>query len=464
MHGVLARGERDVRRDAREACPAVGVEAGEDGDTPDLVGGDHALTVLCRVRPPARDEGATVSLTQYYTATTLDGFIADPDDSLDWLFSRAQEEGGPGNYATSSPVSARLRWAGRRTSGSSATSSVTRIPRVEVAYEQPGWVFTHHELTVVPGAPLEFTSGDVCSVHERMVEAAGDRNVWLVGEGDLVGQFADAGLLDEVHVSDRAGHARRREAAAAAPAGAGARGDRAQRGLRDGALRGAPAGRRGRLGSGAVHDDGYFDERVAARYDESAAEMFRPEVVEPVVDLLSELAGGGERWSSASARAGSRSRLRAAAWRCTESSSPSDGGAAAREARRRGYPCHDRRFLMARAEGTFAVAYLVFNTIMNLTTQAAQVACFRNVARQLDPGGRFVIEVGVPDLRRLPPGETTHVFPFREHHVGIDEYDVANQGLVSHHFELADGGWLRRRGRFATSGPQSSISWPKSRA
>jgi hypothetical protein len=96
-------------------------------------------------------------------------------------------------------------------------------------------------------------------------------------------------------------------------------------------------------------------------------------------------------------------------------------------------------FATAKADGRFRLAYLVFNTIMNLTSQAAQVACFRNVASQLEPGGSFVIEVGVPDLRRLPPGERFVVFDGRETHWGIDEYDVANQGLISHHFEIRHG-------------------------
>ena len=85
---------------------------------------------------------------------------------------------------------------------------------------------------------------------------------------------------------------------------------------------------------------------------------------------------------------------------------------------------------------------------MNLTTQAAQVACFRNVAAHLEPGGTFVIEVGVPDLQRLPPGETYVVFDFSETHWGIDEYDVARQGLVSHHFQLVDGKVERSSGPF----------------
>jgi hypothetical protein len=96
-------------------------------------------------------------------------------------------------------------------------------------------------------------------------------------------------------------------------------------------------------------------------------------------------------------------------------------------------------FSATRVEGTFSVAYLVFNTIMNLTTQAAQVACFRNVAAHLEPGGCFVIEVGVPSLRKLPPGETIRAFHVSETGWGIDEFDVAKQGLVSHHFEIVDG-------------------------
>jgi len=91
-------------------------------------------------------------------------------------------------------------------------------------------------------------------------------------------------------------------------------------------------------------------------------------------------------------------------------------------------------FSTTRVEGSFSLAYIVFNTIENLTTQAAQVACFANVARHLAPGGRFVIEVGIPDLRRLPPGENAVVFDVSDDHWGIDEYDVANQGLISHHF------------------------------
>jgi hypothetical protein len=96
-------------------------------------------------------------------------------------------------------------------------------------------------------------------------------------------------------------------------------------------------------------------------------------------------------------------------------------------------------FATTRVQGSFSLVYLVFNTIGNLTTQAAQVACFRNAAAHLEPGGCFVIELGVPDLRRLPPGETFRVFHGSETSWGIDEYDVVNQGLISHHLETVDG-------------------------
>jgi SAM-dependent methyltransferase len=98
-------------------------------------------------------------------------------------------------------------------------------------------------------------------------------------------------------------------------------------------------------------------------------------------------------------------------------------------------------FATTKVDGTFSLAYLVFNTINNLTTQDEQVACFQNVAEHLEPGGCFVIEVGVPGLRTLPPGKRFQVFDFSDTHIGIDEYDVANQGLISHHLSPVDGRW-----------------------
>ena len=187
-------------------------------------------------------------------------------------------------------------------------------------------------------------------------------------------------------------------------------------------------------------DDGYFDERVAARYDESAADMFDPAVVDPVVDLLVELAGSGRalELGIGTGRIALPLAQRAVPVHGIELSK----AMAARLRAKPGAGDIDVTigdFATTTVDGTFSVAYLVFNTIMNLTTQAAQVACFRNVAAHLEPGGRFVIEVGVPGLRTLPPGETAQVFHVSEDRWGIDEFDVANQGLTSHHFETVDG-------------------------
>jgi hypothetical protein len=189
-----------------------------------------------------------------------------------------------------------------------------------------------------------------------------------------------------------------------------------------------------------VSGDGYFDERVAARYDESSSEMFAREAVEPAVDFLARSQATAGRWSSGSGPAASRSRSPGAGWRCTGSTSRGRWSrGCARSSGGEAIPVAIGDFATTRVDGAFSLAYLVFNTINNLTTQAEQVACFRNVAAHLEPGGRFVIEVGVPELRRLPPGETMHVFDASEGHWGIDEYDLVNQGLVSHHFSVVDG-------------------------
>ena len=97
-------------------------------------------------------------------------------------------------------------------------------------------------------------------------------------------------------------------------------------------------------------------------------------------------------------------------------------------------------FASVELEGSFSLAYLVYNTIQNLTTQDEQVACFGNVARHLEPGGCFVIEVEIPPLQRLPPGERFRPFTVEPAHLGLDELDVATQGGVSHHYYPAAGG------------------------
>jgi dihydrofolate reductase len=143
-----------------------------------------------------------VSLTQYYTATTLDGFIADPDNSLDWLFTRKRDPEGPLNYGEF------IADVGAMAMGSTTYEWILDHEFADQdpaewkwPYDIPCWVFTHRQLPVVPGAQIEFTSTDIAAVHREMAAAAGDRNIWIVGGGDLAGQFADAGLLDEVIVS-----------------------------------------------------------------------------------------------------------------------------------------------------------------------------------------------------------------------------------------------------------------------
>ncbi|HET7758947.1 MAG TPA: class I SAM-dependent methyltransferase [Gaiellaceae bacterium] len=186
--------------------------------------------------------------------------------------------------------------------------------------------------------------------------------------------------------------------------------------------------------------DGYFDEDVAARYDDPDWDMFSPEVLDPTVDLLAELAGNGRALELG---IGTGRVALPLAGRGVEVHGIDVSRAMVAKLREKPggeqIPVEIGDFASTRVEGTFTLAYLVFNTINNLTTQAEQVACFRNAADHLEPGGCFLIEVGVPQLQRLPPGETFLVFDVSETHWGFDEYDVLNQGLVSHHFTLVDG-------------------------
>ena len=186
----------------------------------------------------------------------------------------------------------------------------------------------------------------------------------------------------------------------------------------------------------------HFGEHVAARYDESSAEMFDPAVVEPVVDFLVDLAGDGAalELGIGTGRIALPLAERGVRVHGIDLSE-------AMVARLRAKPGAEQigvtigDFATTKVDGEFALAYLVFNTINNLTTQEAQIACFENVAAQLEPGGCFVIEVGIPQLRRLPPGEIFVPFDVGPTHLGFDEYDVAMQGLISHHYSLVDGAW-----------------------
>jgi SAM-dependent methyltransferase len=189
-----------------------------------------------------------------------------------------------------------------------------------------------------------------------------------------------------------------------------------------------------------VHDDGQFDETVASQYDDSTEPEFDSDVIASTVDFLAGLAGDGRALELAIGTG--RIALPLAARGVPVAGIDLSGPMVARLRAKPGAAAIDVTigdYSTTVVGGEFSLAYLVYNTIENLTTQAAQVAAFRNAARHLAPGGAFVIECLMPDLRRLPEGATAVVFDIGERHWGIDEYDVANQGLVSHHFTVVDG-------------------------
>jgi SAM-dependent methyltransferase len=201
-------------------------------------------------------------------------------------------------------------------------------------------------------------------------------------------------------------------------------------------------------------DDAPWGQATADRYDESPDPMFSPEVVEPAVARLAELAAGRPalelgigtgRIALPLAERGIQVHGIDLSRPMVEHLRAKLGGAA--------IPVTIGDFSSTRVDGSFGLVYVVYNTIMNVTTQTGQVDVFRNAAAHLLPGGRFLIEVGVPSLRRLPPGETFVPFDVSDRHLGFDEYDVANQGLVSHH-------WTRRGETWeASSGPFRYV-WP----
>jgi SAM-dependent methyltransferase len=187
--------------------------------------------------------------------------------------------------------------------------------------------------------------------------------------------------------------------------------------------------------------ENHFGEDVAARYDDPSDRMFDPAAIAPVVDVLAGLAGDG-----AALELGiGTGRI---AVPLSERGVPVHGIdlSDAMVARLRAKPGADSigvtigDFSTTRVDGTFTVAYLVYNTINNLITQDAQVACFGNAAAHLVPGGHFVIEVGVPELQRLPPGQTAVPFTVTPDRLGFDEYDVVGQGMVSHHYRRGEDG------------------------
>ena len=180
----------------------------------------------------------------------------------------------------------------------------------------------------------------------------------------------------------------------------------------------------------------HFDEQIAARYDTTSADMYRPEVVDPTVEFLEDLAGDGAalELGVGTGRIALPLSARGVPVHGIDISEPM-----LEQLRRK--PGADRLgltvgdFARTRVDGRFQLVYLVFNTITNLITQDEQVACFQNAAAHLEPGGCFVIEVFVPEVRRLPPGERVRAFEVGRTHFGFDEYtDFADQILYSHHY------------------------------
>jgi SAM-dependent methyltransferase len=183
-----------------------------------------------------------------------------------------------------------------------------------------------------------------------------------------------------------------------------------------------------------LRQDEIWDADVAARYDTPGEGMFAPEVLGPTVDRLVALAGGGRVLELAigTGRVAVPLAERGVAVTGIELSAPMV--ARLREkADEAGVPVVMGDMATARAPGAYTLVYLVFNTISNLLTQDEQVACFRNAARHLEPGGRFVIELWVPDLRRLPPDRDATVEVSEPGYLLVDTYDVLRQHVVSHH-------------------------------
>jgi SAM-dependent methyltransferase len=191
----------------------------------------------------------------------------------------------------------------------------------------------------------------------------------------------------------------------------------------------------------------WFAGPVAERYDSSLGERGDPAVIEATVDFLAELAGRGAlelgigtgRIALPLAERGIRVHGIDLSTDMVAQLRAKPGGDA--------IPVEMGDFATTTVGEMFSLVYIVFNTINNLTTQDAQVACFQNAATHLEPGGRFVVEVGTP------AGEPLSVFDLSETHVGVDEYDATTQRLVSHHFSLVDGEWVRLSMPFRSVSP-----------
>jgi SAM-dependent methyltransferase len=183
-----------------------------------------------------------------------------------------------------------------------------------------------------------------------------------------------------------------------------------------------------------------WDVDAARRYDTPGTGMFAPDVLASTVDRLAELAGGGRalEFAIGTGRVAVPLAERGVPVTGIELSGPMIEQLRTKAGDER-IPVLAGDMATARAPGEFSLVYLVYNTISNLLTQAEQVECFRNAARHLGPGGRFVIELWVPQLRTLPPGQPATVWHCEPGYIGLDTYDVLRQHVVSHHFRFGEG-------------------------
>jgi SAM-dependent methyltransferase len=190
----------------------------------------------------------------------------------------------------------------------------------------------------------------------------------------------------------------------------------------------------------AMHQEDIWDHEAAEGYDTPGTGMFAPGVLGSTIDRLAELSGGGRvlEFAIGTGRVAVPLAERGVPVSGIELSGPMIERLRTK-ADDKTIPVIVGDMATARAPGEFTLVYLVYNTISNLLTQSEQVACFRNAARHLAPGGRFVIELWVPELRTLPPGQQAVVFTVEPGYIGLDTYDVLNQHVVSHHFRFGTG-------------------------
>ena len=193
-----------------------------------------------------------------------------------------------------------------------------------------------------------------------------------------------------------------------------------------------------------------WDDETARRYDTDAAEKFAPEVVEPTVEFLARLAGSGPalEFAIGTGRIAIPLSARGVAVSGIELS-PAMVSQLRAKVEHAALPVTVGDMATTTVTGEFALVYLVWNSIANLRTQQEQVACFRNAARHLGPGGRFVIELWVPPLRRLPPGQLAAPMSVGEDHLVFDTHDLVTQQCTSHHYRTeADGSTTYGNGHF----------------